>query len=72
MDRKTKQVVALKKCFDAFQNPTDAQRTFREIMFLQELHGHDWVLTSRASSPLSVDRAGAPLGRGIFPSFEHL
>ena len=31
------QVVALKKCFDAFQNATDAQRTFREIMFLQEL-----------------------------------
>ena len=29
------QVVALKKCFDAFQNATDAQRTFREIMFLQ-------------------------------------
>ena len=24
--------VALKKCFDAFQNATDAQRTFREIM----------------------------------------
>lgn len=28
-------VVALKKIFDAFQNATDAQRTFREIMFLQ-------------------------------------
>jgi mitogen-activated protein kinase 15 len=27
----------LKKIFDAFQNSTDAQRTFREIMFLQEL-----------------------------------
>jgi len=25
-------VVALKKCFDAFRNSTDAQRTFREIM----------------------------------------
>lgn len=39
-DRKTRDVVVLKKCFDAFQNSTDAQRTFREIMFLQELHGH--------------------------------
>ena len=30
-----KEAVALKKIFDAFQNATDAQRTFREIMFLQ-------------------------------------
>lgn len=29
--------MALKKIFDAFQNATDAQRTFREIMFLYEL-----------------------------------
>ena len=28
-------IFALKKCFDAFQNSTDAQRTFREIIFLQ-------------------------------------
>ena len=32
-DRKSKDtVVVLKKIFDAFQNATDAQRTFREIM----------------------------------------
>lgn len=37
MDRKTRNILALKKIFDAFQNATDAQRTFREIMFLQEL-----------------------------------
>jgi len=30
--------VALKKIFDAFRNPTDAQRTFREIMYLQVGH----------------------------------
>ena len=36
-DKKTKEVVALKKIFDAFQNATDAQRTFREIMYLQAL-----------------------------------
>jgi mitogen-activated protein kinase 15 len=29
--------VALKKIFDAFQNATDAQRTFREISFLQQM-----------------------------------
>ena len=34
VDKKTKEVVALKKNFDAFQNATDAQRTFREIIFL--------------------------------------
>ncbi|EGR29236.1 protein kinase domain protein [Ichthyophthirius multifiliis] len=44
IDRKLKQVVALKKVFDAFHNPTDAQRTFREVMFLQELNGHDNII----------------------------
>jgi mitogen-activated protein kinase 15 len=44
VDRKYKQVVALKKVFDAFHNATDAQRTFREIMFLQELNGHENVI----------------------------
>jgi hypothetical protein len=32
IDKKTRETVALKKVFDAFQNATDAQRTFREIM----------------------------------------
>jgi mitogen-activated protein kinase 15 len=44
IDRKLKQVVALKKVFDAFHNPTDAQRTFREVMFLQELNGHENIV----------------------------
>lgn len=44
VDRKTKEVVALKKIFDAFQNATDAQRTFREVMFLQDLNGHDNIV----------------------------
>lgn len=33
-DKKTGQIMALKKIFDAFQHSTDAQRTFREIVFL--------------------------------------
>ena len=37
IDKRTKEIVALKKNFDAFQNATDAQRTFREIIFLQEI-----------------------------------
>jgi mitogen-activated protein kinase 15 len=36
--------VALKKNFDAFQNSTDAQRTYREIMLLQELNGHENII----------------------------
>ncbi|RLM96119.1 hypothetical protein BBO99_00004536 [Phytophthora kernoviae] len=44
IDKNNRQVVALKKCFDAFRNATDAQRTFREIMYLQELHGHSNII----------------------------
>ena len=51
IDKKTREVVALKKCFDAFQNATDAQRTFREIMFLQAL---TYLAISDKILPLSV------------------
>ncbi|KAK2077144.1 hypothetical protein QBZ16_004778 [Prototheca wickerhamii] len=44
IDKRTGEVVALKKIFDAFQNATDAQRTFREIMFLQELSNHENIV----------------------------
>ncbi len=44
VDKRTRAVVALKKCFDAFRNSTDAQRTFREVMYLQELGGHDNII----------------------------
>ncbi|KAM9385332.1 mitogen-activated protein kinase 15 [Pholidichthys leucotaenia] len=40
VDKQTGEVVAVKKIFDAFRNKTDAQRTFREIMFLQEFGDH--------------------------------
>lgn len=40
VDKKTKEVVAIKKIFDAFRNQTDAQRTFREIIFLQSFRSH--------------------------------
>lgn len=38
-------IVALKKIFGAFQNATDAQRTFREIIFLQGLADHENIVT---------------------------
>ncbi|XP_077207350.1 mitogen-activated protein kinase 15 isoform X2 [Paroedura picta] len=44
VDRKTGEIVAVKKIFDAFRNRTDAQRTFREIMFLQEFGEHPNII----------------------------
>ncbi|XP_034237564.1 mitogen-activated protein kinase 15-like [Thrips palmi] len=44
VDRSTNRPVAVKKIFDAFCNSTDAQRTFREIMFLQEFRNHPNVV----------------------------
>ncbi|XP_037541987.1 delta(14)-sterol reductase LBR-like [Nematolebias whitei] len=40
VDRQTGEIVAVKKIFDAFRNRTDAQRTYREIMFFQEFGDH--------------------------------
>jgi mitogen-activated protein kinase 15 len=44
MDKTTQHVVALKKVFGAFQNTTDAQRTYREISFLRQLRGHPYIV----------------------------
>lgn len=44
IDKKTKKTIGLKKVFDAFHNSTDAQRTFREVMILQELHSHENII----------------------------
>jgi len=43
-EKKTKETVALKKIFDAFQNATDAQRTFREVVFLQQMGDHENIV----------------------------
>ena len=44
LDRKTNKKVALKKIFDAFQNQTDAQRTYREIIYLFYLNQHENII----------------------------
>ncbi|XP_066121592.1 mitogen-activated protein kinase 15 isoform X1 [Saccopteryx bilineata] len=44
VDRRTGEVVAIKKIFDAFSNKTDAQRTFREITLLQEFGNHPNII----------------------------
>ncbi|KAH0569208.1 hypothetical protein KQX54_021925 [Cotesia glomerata] len=44
VDKKSKDTVAVKKIFDAFRNQTDAQRTFREIMFLLSFSNHENII----------------------------
>ncbi|CAH8599457.1 unnamed protein product [Heterobilharzia americana] len=58
LNRKTKEIIALKKIFDAFRNQTDAQRTFREIAFLQNFGNHPNIVrlynVIRASSDKDI------------------
>ena len=55
--------MALKKIFDAFQNATDAQRTFREISFLQQMDGHENIV--QLYNVLKVSWLGLGLGLGL-------
>ncbi len=64
-DRKTQEVVALKKIFDAFRNETDAQRTYREIVFLQEFSEHPNIIKLH-------DVIKADNDRDIYLVFEHM
>ncbi|CAM9860503.1 unnamed protein product [Discosporangium mesarthrocarpum] len=65
IEKRSRQVVALKKCFDAFRNATDAQRTFREIMYLQALAGHDNLI--RLQHVVKAEN-----GRDIYLTFDHM
>uniref|UniRef100_A0A8C3TWZ8 Mitogen-activated protein kinase 15 n=1 Tax=Catharus ustulatus TaxID=91951 RepID=A0A8C3TWZ8_CATUS len=56
IDRKTGETVAVKKIFDAFRNRTDAQRTFREIMFLQEFGEHPNIIKLLDVIPAENDK----------------
>jgi mitogen-activated protein kinase 15 len=64
-DKETGDTYALKKIFDAFHNTTDAQRTFREIIFLQELADHDNIITL-------IDVLKAENDRDIYLIFEFM
>ncbi|XP_020281716.1 putative serine/threonine-protein kinase C05D10.2 [Pseudomyrmex gracilis] len=44
IEKKKKETVAVKKIFDAFRNQTDAQRTFREIIFLLSFANHENII----------------------------
>ena len=47
LEKKTREVLALKKIFDAFRNVKDAQRTYREISILKKLPPHDNIVHLR-------------------------
>ena len=64
-DKKTKEVVALKKIFDAFQNATDAQRTYREVIFLQQMGNHENIV--QLQNVLKADN-----DRDIYLIFEYM
>ena len=57
--------VAIKKIFDAFRNKTDAQRTFREIVFLKAFRDHPNVVRL-----LNVHRADN--NRDLYLVFEYM
>lgn len=67
VDKVSRKTVALKKIFDAFQNSTDAQRTFREIMFLQELNSSHHENIVRLLNVLKAEN-----DRDIYLIFEYL
>ena len=64
MDKKSKKVVAVKKVFDAFHNATDAQRTFREIIFLSQLN-HENIIKQ-------LNYIRADNDKDIYIIFEHM
>ncbi|CAF0782997.1 unnamed protein product [Didymodactylos carnosus] len=64
-DKRSKEVVALKKIFDAFRNQTDAQRTYREIVFLREFGEHPNII--RLQNVLRADN-----DRDIYLVFEFM
>lgn len=65
VEKRSRSVVALKKCFDAFRNATDAQRTFREIMYLQALSGHENIIRLQHVIKAENDR-------DIYLTFDHM
>ena len=65
IDKKTQDKCALKKIFDAFQNATDAQRTFREVVFLQQMDAHENIV--QLQSVLKADN-----DRDLYLVFEYM
>ena len=64
-DKRSSEKVALKKIFDAFQNATDAQRTFREVIFLQQMDEHENIV--RLENVIKADN-----NRDLYLIFEYM
>ncbi len=47
IDKKSRRLVALKKCFECFRTAADAQKTFREILYLQAFCDHENIVRLR-------------------------
>jgi mitogen-activated protein kinase 15 len=56
LDKQTRRIVAVKKSFDAFQNTTDSQRTYREISLLRQLRSHPNLVSLLAVHRAANDR----------------
>jgi mitogen-activated protein kinase 15 len=44
IEKKNREVVAIKKIYDAFSNEIDAKRTYRELFYLCELVKHPNIM----------------------------
>lgn len=62
-NRLTGKYLALKKIYNAFQNSTDAQRTYREIMYLKKIRQNENIIKL-------YDVIASENGKDIYISFE--
>ena len=65
VEKKSRKNFALKKCFDSFRNAVDAQRTYREVNYLQQLRDHDNIVKL-------VDVFQPEDGRDIYLIFDYM
>ena len=65
IEKRTRRAVALKKCFNVLSRVRDAQQTYREIMYLHRLTGHDNIINMQ-----HVILAGN--GQDMYITFEYM
>ena len=68
IDKRTRRTVCVKKVFQAFRNAEDAQRTYREIMLLRQLEGHDNLVHL---SEIYISKEPVP-GRDVYLTFPYM
>jgi mitogen-activated protein kinase 15 len=70
VDHATQKTVAVKKCFGAFRNDTDAQRTYREVKYLDALTksgGHNNIVRL-----LQIIQPSEPGSNDLYLVFDHM